>query len=352
MQYQAGTHPISLVCVAAPSDEVLLSHWENHLLPLQQAGLLTFWSERQIAAGADRMRELDHHLEQSDGVILLLSADFFADNTCLTFMREVLERRSANRIRLIPLLVRPVAWQESELGTFAALPTNGIAITTWESPDEGWRQAVLGLSRLLGLPVRTVSSVNKGAATDRERMLRRLHRTYQTSLEDSLQGIAWMELGLAGHPDAVENATHVLHRLPDRSEHLLPAGTSILSVYDRAGDLLILGAPGSGKSTLLLGLALDLVMRAEDDATLPLPVIVPLSSWAVNKPLLADWLIEQLARIYDVPRNLGRLCAQVFLDDATSRILLRRIGGGYSFIHRRLLDYFALFSDASWRPPH
>ncbi len=30
-----------------------------------------------------------------------------------------------------------------------------------------------------------------------------------------------------------------------------------------------------------------------------------------------------------------------FLDDATSRILLRRIGGGYSFVHRLLLDYFA-----------
>ncbi len=33
--------------------------------------------------------------------------------------------------------------------------------------------------------------------------------------------------------------------------------------------------------------------------------------------------------------------AQVFLEDATSRILLRRVGGGYSFIHGRLQDYFA-----------
>jgi hypothetical protein len=32
--------------------------------------------------------------------------------------------------------------------------------------------------------------------------------------------------------------------------------------------------------------------------------------------------------------------AQAFLNDATSRILLRRVGGGYNFIHRRLQDYF------------
>jgi hypothetical protein len=35
--------------------------------------------------------------------------------------------------------------------------------------------------------------------------------------------------------------------------------------------------------------------------------------------------------------------AQAFLDDATTRILLRRVGGGYSFIHRRLQDYFSDF---------
>lgn len=33
--------------------------------------------------------------------------------------------------------------------------------------------------------------------------------------------------------------------------------------------------------------------------------------------------------------------AQAFFDDATAHILLRRVGGGYSFAHRRLLDYFA-----------
>ncbi len=30
-----------------------------------------------------------------------------------------------------------------------------------------------------------------------------------------------------------------------------------------------------------------------------------------------------------------------FLDDATDRLLLRRVGGGYLFIHRLLLEYFA-----------
>ena len=35
------------------------------------------------------------------------------------------------------------------------------------------------------------------------------------------------------------------------------------------------------------------------------------------------------------------LRAVPFLEDATMRILLQRVGGGYSFAHRLLLDYFA-----------
>ncbi len=39
---------------------------------------------------------------------------------------------------------------------------------------------------------------------------------------------------------------------------------------------------------------------------------------------------------HSIPRNYARL-----LDYAADRILLRKIGGGYIFIHRYLLEYFA-----------
>ena len=36
-----------------------------------------------------------------------------------------------------------------------------------------------------------------------------------------------------------------------------------------------------------------------------------------------------------------------FLDYAAERILLRKVGGGYTFIHRMLLEYFAARYDES-----
>jgi serine/threonine protein kinase len=144
------------------------------------------------------------------------------------------------------------------------------------------------------------------ASQNRARMIRRLRRSYSDLMSQSLQGVAWLELGIATKPDAVQNATHLLLHISSRAAQHLPSGTSIKEAYDEAEhELLILGEPGAGKSTLLLDLAQKLLVQAEQDQTHPLPVILPLSSWAVKRPKLEDWIAEQLAQIYGVPRKLS-----------------------------------------------
>ena len=105
---------------------------------------------------------------------------------------------------------------------------------------------------------------------------------------------------------AVSNAATLLLRNGNQEEHILPVGTSILQVYEEAQrELLILGAPGAGKSTLLTELALLLIGQAEADEMQPLPVIVPLSTWATKHPPLETWLEEQISQIYAIPRKLS-----------------------------------------------
>jgi GTPase SAR1 family protein len=138
-------------------------------------------------------------------------------------------------------------------------------------------------------------------------MVRRLRLRYRQLLAQTLQGAALLDLGLSHKPDAVSSAAALALRLPDQPEQLLPFGTSLVSVYDEAEqELLILGEPGAGKSTLLLELAKHLVERAEQKRSLPLPVILPLSSWAVRKLPLHDWMWEQVALLYDVPRHMSQ----------------------------------------------
>jgi hypothetical protein len=314
MQQQILSSPLPLVCVAAPEDASLLGHWETHLRPLEQASLISVWSPLHLAAGASREQELRQHLERAHLILLLLSADFFASSDCLAIMDQALQSSQTGTVRVIPLLLRPVAWQESPLSGLASWPSNGIPITRWTDRDAAWDACAQSFRRLLGRRVSEALSSErsqKHTDPDWDRMLRRLKRSYKELLDQSLHGIAWVELGLATRPDMVSNVTNLLFRLPQGDERLLAPSTSILAAFDEAEEeLLILGAPGAGKSTLLLDLAQQLVGRALADPGHPLPVILRLSSWAVRRPSLTAWMIEQLSRTYDVPRQLSERWVQ------------------------------------------
>lgn len=141
---------------------------------------------------------------------------------------------------------------------------------------------------------------------NRQRMLTRLHLTYQDILHQSLQGAFELELELILRPDVVQNPTSLLIHNPRQVEQSLPVGTTVSDVYKQVNqELLILGAPGAGKTILLLSLAQQLVEQAIKDETQPLPVLLPLCSWAARQQTLQDWLGEQLTRLYDVPTAIA-----------------------------------------------
>jgi hypothetical protein len=67
--------------------------------------------------------------------------------------------------------------------------------------------------------------------------------------------------------------------------------TLLATFFEADSKLLILGEPGAGKTTLLLQLLVDLLKRAEQESTFPMPVLFTLSSWAVKQLSLANWLL-------------------------------------------------------------
>ena len=143
-------------------------------------------------------------------------------------------------------------------------------------------------------------------------MLEKVKKTWIDGyLKHSLDNLARIELGLEENPDAVSRPWDLIVQQPTERLRPLPPGQPIGAIFDELGRaLLILGAPGAGKTTLLLELARDLLDRAEQDASYPMPVVFHLSSWAVRRRPLADWLVDELAERYYVPRKL----AQAWID--------------------------------------
>ena len=141
----------------------------------------------------------------------------------------------------------------------------------------------------------------------RRRLLVRLRSIWiEKYLSESLFDDLLITLSLVEIPEATADPWRGLVNSP--SKRLLPAGTSIIQVFDEASDgLLVLGEPGAGKTTLLLELARVLLDRAEQDYSYPAPAVLQLASWANNPTGIEIWCAAELDDKYGIPRALGEM---------------------------------------------
>jgi eukaryotic-like serine/threonine-protein kinase len=144
---------------------------------------------------------------------------------------------------------------------------------------------------------------------NRQRLLENVRIAWiEGVLESSLHEQVLITLGLEERPQAVDRPWSLQIKEPDQPSRFLPEGTSIITPFDQlgtGGTLLILGEPGSGKTLTLLELARDLIKRAEEEADQPIPVVLNLSSWALQKRSLSVWVVEEINAKYTVPKKIG-----------------------------------------------
>jgi len=77
----------------------------------------------------------------------MVSPDFLASDYCYDVeMKRALERHERGEARVIPVILRPVHWQEAPLGYLQALPNNAKPVTVWSDREEAWRGVVEALS--------------------------------------------------------------------------------------------------------------------------------------------------------------------------------------------------------------
>ncbi len=61
-------------------DEVLRDQLQSHLSLLKRQGVIAEWHDRRISAGREWEGQIDQHLNTSQIILLLISADFLASD--------------------------------------------------------------------------------------------------------------------------------------------------------------------------------------------------------------------------------------------------------------------------------
>jgi len=143
--------PVKIFCCYAHEDEPLLRKLKSHLKPLQREGLIDLWYDRDISAGTEWEQEINRHLIEAQIILLLVSPDFMDSDYCYSIeMKRALERHERGESRVIPIILRPVDWQDV-LGKLQALPTDGTPVIDrrWHTSDEALYSVAQGIRKVV-----------------------------------------------------------------------------------------------------------------------------------------------------------------------------------------------------------
>jgi hypothetical protein len=143
--------PLRMFCSYSHRDEEYVNDLRDSLRGLERQGLIEWWHDRQIVPGWEWEEAIDKNLRTADVVILLVSRDFMASD--YVYEKEIdkaIERHARGEARVIPIIVRPAAWEETSFGKLQALPKDGKPVTTWPNQDEAWLDVLRGIRKAVG----------------------------------------------------------------------------------------------------------------------------------------------------------------------------------------------------------
>lgn len=153
---------------------------------------------------------------------------------------------------------------------------------------------------------------------NRAELIRRVRRIWITGyLDQSLYQEVLLYLGMKWNPaDPPPNPFGMAAlRIDGKATAHQPAdialtvGAPLAAFYANVDHrLLILGAPGAGKTTVMLDLAKSYLDKAEQDLSIPVPVVFTLSSWPGPATPFEDWLVSEIRTRYggDIREDVAR----------------------------------------------
>jgi hypothetical protein len=123
----------------APPDMKLVQQIEQDLQAAQKRGLEISLYNIMIGPGMEFESENEKHLSTADIILLMTSRDFLWDNYSRSQqVEEAIRRHDNSEARVIPVILRPCEWDQTNFAKLQPLPDNRKPLTKWSNRDEAF----------------------------------------------------------------------------------------------------------------------------------------------------------------------------------------------------------------------
>lgn len=177
--------PFRLFIIYAREDEPFRAELKAQLLPMERAGQVRVWTDRELIAGEHWEPIIKQNLKSADVILLLVSSDYFqSDYIHEVEIKEALERHDRGEAKVLPIIVRPCDWEADPAVTrLQVLPTDGNPVNDtrhWPSREAAWVDVVRGVRRTLQQLREERAEVERQAAVAEERRAAEAERRRKT----------------------------------------------------------------------------------------------------------------------------------------------------------------------------
>jgi len=139
---------VSMFISYSHADEGLKDKLKSHLSNLVNNNKIDTWDDREIIAGDEWEEDINHFLETSQFILLLISSDFLASKFCISVeVKKAIERHNLKDAVVIPICLRACDWSGASFGKLQGLPQDMKAVTSWNNEDEAFTNVVKGISK-------------------------------------------------------------------------------------------------------------------------------------------------------------------------------------------------------------
>jgi len=147
---------ISIFISYAHADEDAKKELDTQLAPLKRSGKIETWNDRELIAGQEWDEVIITELNQSDIILLLISADFIAsqyiwDKELATAMK----RHEEGTAHVVPIIIKNCLWQEMPFAKLQALPKNAKPVASYDQQEDAYTEIAVSINKLVNSMIKT-----------------------------------------------------------------------------------------------------------------------------------------------------------------------------------------------------